>query len=414
MNQPETSTDSPQPLALVDDLVANSGGLLPDSRHKEAVERAVQEFETNLGRPPTLPEVSHIETALRDRTVAAIVSRADGRPDWRGETLDDLPGSTFGVNVSAHLPAIVGSGERAYWSEGELAIMYGGDGTNKTTVAHNFLAAMLRLNGRDTVLGQPVRELQPGERVLYLALDRPRQIERSWSRFMDPAEAERVGDHVVWRTSALPFDPVRQPLWLLDWVHDAYPGTYAVIFDNVWDAFGDFSDTEAATAAGIGLNALARSGVHVLALHHDRKGDGARSAPENADGMYGGRNFKAKAGTVVNLWKPPTSDGSILTVTQHKEPSERIPATTVFVNQKTGDLIPMTTGLISLEDFLKAQASEWHDIKTLASVHRATDSPDKADKEATRRELHKLIESGNVTERESDGPGKPAAWKWSR
>ncbi len=390
--------------------------VLPDGPHRDAVVEALHLFEAAHGRKAVYAEAVEIEQRLREGNIDAIVKTSNGRPAWRVETLRDHDAALFGLDLADAVPSIWGAGEHSYWAEGELAVMYGGDGTNKTTIAHNLLAGMLGFPGFETVLGYPVRRLEGPERILYLAHDRPRQIERSWSRFMRHEYADEVADRVVWRTEALPFDPANHPLWLAEWVTEVYPDTYAVIFDNVWDSFGDFSDTGNATSAGIALNNLARSGVNPLALHHDRKSKtdrASKSAPETADGMYGGRNFKAKAGTILNLWKG-LDDGSLIVVTQHKEPSERIPPTTVLVDQPTGTLRAITSAGITPADYLKGHPGQWLDSATIARIHHGTEDPTKAEKQATRRHLDDLVEDGIAEYREPASKGKAGAWKWAK
>lgn len=418
-----TTTNTPSPsLSIVtdnlggtaDDRIHALATVLSEGPHREAFIEALDAFNAVHGRPAVYGEAVEIEQSIRAANVAAIVKTANGRPAWRAETVKDHDPATFGLNLADSVPSIWGVGEHAYWAEGELAIMYGGDGTNKTTVAHNLVAGMLGFNGFETVLGYPVRRLDGSEKILYLAHDRPRQIERSWSRYMRPEYADQTADRIVWRTEALPFDAAAHPLWLAEWVAETYPDTYAVIFDNVWDSFGDFSDTANATSAGIALNNLARSGINPLALHHDRKSKtdrGSKTPPETDDGMYGGRNFKAKAGTIVNLWKS-IDDGSMMVVTQHKEPSERIPPTTVLVDQPTGTLMAITASGTTPADYLRGYPDQWHDIRSLSKIHHSTEDPTAAEKEATRRHLDGL---GDLVEyRKPPSKGRAGAWKWAK
>lgn len=373
-------------------------------------EAAIERMTVAMGRPPTNEEKANLLNRIAMRTIDAAIEATATRPDWLMSTENDIAGDAFGLNIPDTLPAIWGADERAYWSDGELAILWGGDGTNKTTIAHNVMAGMLGFEGFETVTGQPVRPMAPGEQILYLAFDRPRQIERSWSRFMQPRYADRARDGIIWRTDSLPFDPARHPLAVADWIADVYPRVRYSVWDNVWDAFGDFNNTDNATSAGIALNAVARSGVNVLALHHNRKGGQAsKKAPDTHDSLYGGRNFAAKAGSIVNVWKPEGNDGSSVTITQTKEASERIPRQTLYVDARRGTLTRLSSDDMTLAKLLQTRSPEWVEISELAQVHRHTDKPTEADKQATRRALDGMKE---VEHRKAE-TGKAGGWRWA-
>jgi hypothetical protein len=114
-----------------------------------------------------------------------------GTPDEAAEAIDTrlVPGGTFILDAPKGVPAVWGDGDQVAWSEGEPLLLVGPAGVGKTTLAGQLVMARLGLLGR--VLGMPV---VAGERVLYLACDRPprpsgpwpawspRTTARSWTR----------------------------------------------------------------------------------------------------------------------------------------------------------------------------------------------------------------------------------------
>ena len=391
---------------------------------REVTRAALDHAEQILGRPANPGEINTIEAEIRslvsrEAATRGLDSITRAHPTW--DFGDAIDGAAWGTKVPETLPAIWGYGERAYWTSGEFGILYGGDGTNKTTLAHGLLAGMLSFPGREKVLGYPVTPLRPDVAVIYLALDRPRQIERSWSRF-HPGEYQDLteGRLVVW-PKGVPSEVINHPEWFLPWLEELAwrevkkrPG--AVIIDNAIDAFGDFAKTENATLAGWILNDLARNDVDTLALAHDKKEQGAtprKFPPASMDGLYGGRNFRAKSGTVVNLWKPPGNDIGLLTVTQFKEPSEQIPRATFLVDPATARMTPLND--LDLWTYLEKSGQEI-DLKTAASMDHKKDGGDltAAEKEATRRKLDGWVETGEVESRKTGKGTSMRVWKWSR
>lgn len=397
-----------------DELQAKLREVAPDerqtlSRTESELKSALAAYEAAMGRPAGEAEALLMANSLKSKTIDAAVAQAVGRPSYRTSTVSDADGGVFGYHLTKELPAIWGQGEQAYMTEGELCIMYGGDGTGKTTLTHNLLAGLMGLDGFGTLLGQTVHPLTGTAQVLYLAFDRPRQIERSWSRFITPQDADNLSDRIIWRTESLPFNAARDPLEVAEWIAEAYPLVTMVILDNVWDAFGDFNNTDNATQAGIALNNVARSNVNVLALHHDRKTKGNKP-PESHENMYGGRNFAAKAGSIIGVWKAAQNDGTTVTVTQYKEASEKIPAATYMVTPASGRYVSLSGGGLSVAEFLRAAVS-WCDLTTVAKADNGTDTPDRPQKESTRRLLTKLVQGGEVETRKQ-GDGKATQWRW--
>jgi replicative DNA helicase len=201
------------------------------------------------------------------------------------------------------------------WARGEPLLLVGPTGVGKTTLAIQLVGGVLGL--WPEVLGLPV---EPVERVLYLALDRPRQIERALRRRLrhDAFRDTLRGRLLVW-SGPLPADLGREPTLLLDVAHDAHAD--AVFIDSLKDTTARLADDEYGSNVNRALQHLVAENIDVLGSHHQRKGQDGRR-PKTIEDVYGSVWIPAGAGSVILLWGDP---GSELVDLEHlKQPAETI------------------------------------------------------------------------------------------
>ena len=109
---------------------------------------------------------------------------------WRGPlilTAPDTPRAVWGRDTDV------------LWARGEGLLIYGPDGTGKTTLAGNLLRALLAVDGEySEVLGLPVTPLRPGTRALYLAMDRPYQAARRLRQALAGATEDQLARLHLW------------------------------------------------------------------------------------------------------------------------------------------------------------------------------------------------------------------------
>lgn len=216
----------------------------------------------------------------------------------------------------------------AIWNRGEPAIVYGDDGSYKTTLTHNFIGPMLGFGqaGRTPeVAGLPVHPIPEADKILYLALSRQAQLARSLRRFSDdwtPAEMDEADKRfLVWQEE-VPVDGGADPDAFVGFV-EAFDAEY-VIIDNIWNAFGNTGNARNADAAGQAMNRLANIGVNVLATHHDRKpqGNEGKRPPETWENIHGGWRFGKSFGSITNLFVSP-GQHKVVDVSVLKTPDAR-------------------------------------------------------------------------------------------
>ena len=129
----------------------------------------------------------------------------DNRPAWASLF---VAGGSFILDAPALPPSIWGDGSKqVIWAQGEAFMPVGPQGIGKTTLAQQ--TALARMGLRSEVLGYPV---EPGKRnVLYLAMDRPAQVQRSFARMVTEAEREILDKRLVIWKGPLPEDLVKNP-----------------------------------------------------------------------------------------------------------------------------------------------------------------------------------------------------------
>ena len=128
-----------------------------------------------------------------------------------------IDGKHFVLDAPDHVPAIFGRDREVLWAKGEPLLIVGPQGVGKTTL-------LQQLAGRRTgvldgeLIGYPVTpDLE--RLTLYLALDRPQQIARSFRRMVTDAHAQKLGRLIVWR-GPLPFNVVKTPEMFVEFVQE--------------------------------------------------------------------------------------------------------------------------------------------------------------------------------------------------
>ncbi|WP_430645426.1 AAA family ATPase [Agromyces sp. GXS1127] len=315
-----------------------------------------------------------------------------------------MPGGEFIFSEPDEIPAVWGTGERVLWAEGEGLMIAGSQGLGKTTIAQQLVLSRIAIReGR--MLGLPVQQ-SPG-RVLYLAMDRPRQAARSFKRMVEPSHHERLNERViVWR-GPLPVSVLESPQALADWVQEVDPAIDLVVVDSVKDLAPGLSSDE----VGAGLNSawqeLIARGIQLLLLHHERKnGNGQPSRAAALDDIYGSTWLTSGLGSVVQIIGKREEP----TVTLHhlKAPAEFVGPLTVEHDHAAGTSTLLIT-YRTVEEFLQTHFGEAFTAKECG------EAVNKGEK-AARAEVKRLVEQGSVIETAPAGltsAGRTAAkYQW--
>lgn len=241
-----------------------------DADMVEAVERAVKQAKVR----------AFASRVLREERVAKYGEAAalDGDEFMFGEVATDVP--------------IWGSGDDLLWVEGGGLMIPSDQGLGKSLTAQQLIAGRLGIGSRE-LLGLPITPLDPSKLVVYLALDRPRQIARSMARlFRTPMERATAKSRLKIWTKPMPIDILGDPYAFADWIQDTFGANVGdLIIDSVKDLTpANLSNGEVGQALDMAWKECRARGMSTLVLHHERKtgGDESRANRQpSLDHIYG-------------------------------------------------------------------------------------------------------------------------------
>ena len=304
------------------------------------------------------------------------------------------------LDATEEVPAVWGDGDEVLWAAGEALMLVGPTGVGKTTITGQLLRALLGLDAE--VLGRPVT---PHQRVLYLALDRPKQIRRSLRRQFEGKDRAELNRGVVIHDGPLDFSAINQPEALLEYAKLVCADV--VIVDSLKDVVPKPSDEEYALRWNQTRQWLLAEGVEVLELHHQRKAQQGNKPNTIAD-VHGSAMLVNSVGSVVLLWGDPGD--STIELVHLKPPAEKIGPLMVEHDHRAG-----TSQVVS----------EWNPLTYLRNCHTGATldsaarqhhqgNPDANQKRRTARKLDGLVDRG-LAYKQNQGQGDngqrtPARW----
>lgn len=239
--------------------------------------------------------------------------QAPDAAEWRGRLLE---GGSFILDAPSEIPAIWGEHDQVVWAEGEPIMFVGPEGVGKTTVAQQVVLA--RVGIIPSVLGLPV--VVGKRRVLYLACDRPRQVQRSFARMVSEPDRDLLNERLVIWKGPPPGDFGRHPNALFEMCQAADADT--VVIDSTKDVALKLSDDETGAGFNSAMQTCVAEDIEVLALHHARKRAQGGDKPKTLDDVYGSRWLTAGCGSVVLLWGE--AGDPIVEWSHLKQPSEPV------------------------------------------------------------------------------------------
>lgn len=305
----------------------------------------------------------------------------------RGDRADAiiLDGASFLLTETTRVPAIWGTDTDVLWAEGEPTMICGLPGVGKTTIAGQVLRARLGI-GDGRVLGHPVTPTS--SRVLYLAMDRPRQIQRALARLFTPDDHRELADRLVVRMGPPPEDLAANTDLLADLAHKA--GADTVFVDSLKDAVLGLSEDGPAAGYNRARQTAIAAGVEVFELHHMRKQGAAGGKPTSLGDVYGSTWLTSGAGSVIVLNGDP---GDALVELRHlKQPAAEVGPFKVLHDSTTGhSTVFHATDLLAMAH-AKGQISARDAAKAIAE----TDKPTANDVEKARRRLEALVKKDQL------------------
>ena len=329
-------------------------------------------------------------------------------PDPIKHTTQVVNGEQFIFQVESEEPAIWGKGHQVLWSPGEALMITGPPGVGKTTVAQQLTLARLGLVTE--FLGYPVRETS--SKVLYLAMDRPRQIARSLRRMVDDGDREVLAERLVVWKGPLPHDVASRSSVMLEMAE--FFGCDTLIVDSVKDAAVGLVDSERAGIYNRARQRALAGGIEVVEIAHQRKGGANNGAPKTLQDVHGGMELTAGAGSVFLVWGQA---GDLVVEFNHlKQPAELIGPLHLLHDHDAGrttvDEMPDAGDLLRAEPW-----KVWPVADLAGALSESEGKPSRGEVERVRRKVEKLADAGLVVRvpGESTGRGgKPdVRYRWA-
>lgn len=314
-------------------------------------------------------------------------------------------GARFILDQPAEVPAIWGEGTQVLWAPGEALMIAGPQGVGKTTLAGLIVKALLGL--APTVLGLPFAEFDG--RILYLAMDRPRQISRSLQRQFTETNRSLLAQRLTVRPGPPAADLAGHPTLLAAMAE--HHSADVVIVDSLKDAAVGLSDDTVAASYNRARQHLLAADCQLIELHHVVKRSSRHDQPGSAvDSIYGSTWLTSGCGSVVLISGEP---GDPIVGFRHvKQPAEEVGPYQLLHDQAAGTL--SIEHDINLVELVKATGVDGLTAKAGAAAITEKPHPGRADVEKARRKLDKLVASGVLVRMEGDRGGgdtrSPAAW----
>lgn len=367
----------PKTFPALKERVAEAAGIpVPDRR--TAATTSAGPITTTSGAAPAVAATPPGAPMAPSRTCSAVTPPGSGhksRPRLH-------PGGAWILDAPAAIPAIWGRDEEVLWAEGEPFLLVGPDGVGKTTVAQQLLLARCGL--ADSLLGFPVRAEE--RRVLLVAADRPKQARRSMARMVEPADRAQLDERLVVHEGPLPADLGLEPAALLQVATAQGAGT--VVIDSLKDLAVDLSSDEVGSRVARAFQLLIAEGIEVLCIHHTRKQQAGA-----LEDVYGSRWITAVSGSVGFL--NGHAGDPVVTFGHVKQPGERIPNLKLIHDSARGrTTVQRRVDIVALVEASPAGLT----LEELAAVVEETTTPTKAQREALRKRLTRLVGNGEIRE----------------
>jgi hypothetical protein len=366
----------------------HTNGLIADDGERSVEQTITSGLTAGIHQPRNVPE----PTAADAPAISAwdpsdgIASPTQPPTAEPTPTLGDrmIDGARFVLDAPTDIPTVWGKNHNVLWASGEALQIVGGNGVGKTTLAAQIVRA--RLGITNTVLGLPIAA--GNRRVLYLAMDRPAQVQRALARLFTENDREHLAGRMLFWKGPPPLDLAKHTGLLSGMCQEADADT--VIVDSLKDAAIGLSEDEVGAGWNRARQEALTAGIEVLELHHNVKRGANGGPPTSISDVYGSAWITAGAGSVIFLHGEP---GDCLVMMRHlKQPAEEVGPWKILHDH--------TRGLSSVhEGIVLATYIESRGECTVRQIARAlfdADRPSASQLEKARRRLDVLVDAGQL------------------
>ncbi|AEJ94053.1 DNA primase/helicase [Mycobacterium phage Thibault] len=321
---------------------------------------------------------------------AAPAQSADSDNPW-GD-FPPIDGAEWMFNSDTRARPIWGTESECLWASGESLMLAAPPGLGKSTLAGRLVRAQLGL--QDEVLGLPV--VASDEPILYLAADRPKQLQRSMLRQFSEDEIPLIAGRLFIRPGPPINNIASEPGLLLRMAQAVGAGT--VYIDSVKDFAIGLSSDEVGALYNQARQWLVSAGVEVCELHHMKKVN-ADSTGGVAD-VYGSTWLTSGTGSVIVLSGEP---GDLAIRFRHvRQPADEVGPFHLLLNPDTGDFsVRRCDLLVSAKNAGPSGLSAEQAAMDLYETRK----PRPAQKAAAERQLDKMVTKGLLVKMDSPHGG---------
>ena len=301
------------------------------------------------------------------------------------------PGGSYLLDTPLAAAPVWGDAEHVLWAAGESLMIVGPPGVGKSTIAQQLTLARVGLT--PTFLGWPVQHTTG--RVLYLAMDRPRQIARSMRRMVTEDHRQQLDDRLTVWEGPLPYDVASLPTVLVRLAELA--GADTIVVDSLKDAATGLVDSERAGQYNRARQFALAAGIEMVEIAHQRKNNGDHPPKTLAD-VHGGMEITAGAGSVFLVWGD--AGDPIVEFRHLKQPADVVGPLDLSHDAAAG----VTTLLAKATpvSVLAAEPTRWWTALEVATACQDGHAPKRAGVERVRRLLDRLVAAGSARRLESD------------
>lgn len=312
-------------------------------------------------------------------------------------------GGAFILDAPDHVPSVWGRGDQVLWAEGEALILAGSPGVGKTTLGGQLVRG--RIVGGE-VLGLPVEPT--ATRVLYLAMDRPRQIARALRRTLGDLPRDLLNERLrVWQGPPVA-DIAKHPDTLKGYADLA--GADTIVLDSLKDAAIGLTEDEVGAGYNRARQICIAAGIEVLELHHLVKRGANGGRPTTLADLYGSTWLTSGAGSVVLL--AGDAGDPIVEMLHLKTPAAEVGPWRVIHDHDAGTSnIWHSTDLVMMA---KVKGAAGLTAKAAAIALFSAEKPTPAQVEKARRKLDALARGGHLAFIEGDrASARAAVWTFT-
>lgn len=278
------------------------------------------------------------DLAVRDEAQSLFTAAKRAKATTRSRQHD---GDEMFIDLPDTPPALWGKDSQILWADGEPLMIAGDDGTGKTTIVHQLMAARLGLF--DSLFGLPV--LPTGGRILYLAMDRPQQARRAGHRVFQHLDRDVLQKRLVAWQGPIPVDILKAPGALADWIAEEFGTDITEVYaDGLKDMAAKISDDGVGAGLNSAIQEVIARGINWVGLHHPKKAQADNKTPNTLADMYGSRWLTAGHGSVLFIERPKdATDNDLITVRQLKEPMDKLTPLLAKHDRPTGRTTVVST-----------------------------------------------------------------------